>query len=130
MNRFIYHDHINRLFKGVHSTDDGAFEYFFQWLGYGAYPLIALVPLALAFALTRAHSASSSEIDELEVAKSKKAALKGEQSLLRLVSQWALIGYTLFSKSSTKYHHNIFDSPCDYNYCWFLYGKNVAGELR
>jgi 4-amino-4-deoxy-L-arabinose transferase-like glycosyltransferase len=102
VNRFIYHDHINRLFKGVHSTDDGAFEYFFQWVGYGTYPLIALVPLALAFAFANAQrQVVSNDAPNRE-------NNKAERVLLLLTTLWALIGFALFSKSSTKFHHYIF----------------------
>ena len=125
VNRFIYHDHINRLFKGVHSTDDGAFEYFFQWVGYGVYPLIALVPLALAYAMNRSADRSSKRRDDLPEAEdvaehssarisisregaSSESAESPQYKLLLLLGLWALIGFALFTKSSTKFHHYIF----------------------
>lgn len=118
VNRFIYHDHINRLFKGVHSTDDGAFEYFFQWVGYGLYPLIALVPLALTLALrssqTSASEPSADTADDQALSHNqdqdhtKGQTKETERSLMMLLALWAIVGFTLFSKSSTKFHHYIF----------------------
>jgi hypothetical protein len=52
-SRFIVHDHYKRLFSGVHSIDDGAFEYFFRWIGYGLFPWIGLLPAALVRAFGR-----------------------------------------------------------------------------
>lgn len=101
VNRFIYHDHINRLFKGVHSTDDGAFEYFFQWLAYGIYPLVALLPIALVYVFNR-----EKELQSIE----KPQKYLSERSLILLISLWALVSFTLFSKSNTKFHHYIFPS--------------------
>lgn len=114
VNRFIYHDHINRLFKGVHSTDDGAFEYFFQWLAYGAYPLVTLIPIALVYAFNKAQigkAGSNSTLqnsEELELESKTSANGKYESKYLLLFSLWALVSFTLFSKSSTKFHHYIF----------------------
>ena len=114
VNRFIYHDHINRLFKGVHSTDDGAFEYFFQWLAYGAYPLVALIPIALVYAFNKAQigkarSASTLQnSEELEFGSKTSNHERFEPKYLLLFSLWALVSFTLFSKSSTKFHHYIF----------------------
>ncbi|MFT7626288.1 MAG: 4-amino-4-deoxy-L-arabinose transferase-like glycosyltransferase, partial [Myxococcota bacterium] len=46
-NRFFIHDHFNRLGSGVHAIDDGSFEHFLKWLGYGMWPWIMLMPWAL-----------------------------------------------------------------------------------
>lgn len=46
-DRLVVHDHINRLAVGVHG-DTGSIEYFFEQLGYGLFPWIALAPLAIA----------------------------------------------------------------------------------
>ena len=115
VNRFIYHDHINRLFKGVHSTDDGAFEYFFQWLAYGAYPLVALLPIALIYAFNHAkaqavpHDSLPHPLDPINVPLNVDDSSSNKESkVLLLLSLWALVSFTLFSKSSTKFHHYIF----------------------
>jgi 4-amino-4-deoxy-L-arabinose transferase-like glycosyltransferase len=93
VTRFIYHDHINRLFSGVHSTDDGAFEYFFQWIGYGLLPLIAFLPAAFSRVLAYLSTPIQAwtKVHRFEL----------------LMYLWALIGFFLFSKSSTKFHHYI-----------------------
>lgn len=110
VNRFIYHDHINRLFKGVHSTDDGAFEYFFQWLSYGVYPLVALLPIALVYAFN--HSQKDQRVDQddgqLTGEDSSQNVNEKQSKCLLLLSLWALVSFILFSKSSTKFHHYIF----------------------
>jgi hypothetical protein len=46
-DRLLIHDHLNRLTAGVHG-DTGSIQYFVQQLGYGMFPWIALVPIALA----------------------------------------------------------------------------------
>jgi 4-amino-4-deoxy-L-arabinose transferase-like glycosyltransferase len=103
MVRFIQHDHLNRLFMGVHSTDDGAFEYFFQWIGYGLFPWIAILPASIAHSLSR-----------LQILPKDQAHTKLNDSSNRaacfelLIFLWAILGLFLFSKSSTKFHHYIF----------------------
>lgn len=93
-NRFIVHDHYKRLFSGVHSIDDGAFEYFFKWIGYGLFPWIGLLPAALirSFARLRARG----------------RALTPKRRFELMMVLWALFGFFLFTKSSTKFHHYIF----------------------
>ena len=116
VNRFIYHDHINRLFRGVHSTDDGGFEYFIQWIGYGLYPLIALLPLALVYALTRGSSSplelGCDDTPDRDRGAGDLESTEREQhnrrTTLLLLSAWALISFTLFTRSHTKFHHYIF----------------------
>lgn len=89
--RFFIHDHFNRLGSGVHSIDDGTFEHFIKWLGYGMWPWIALVPLAIMLA-TRIRLGD-----------------RTPESRLRLfVALWFVVPYALFSMSSTKFHHYIF----------------------
>lgn len=91
--RFWIHDHVNRLFSGVHSTDDGGFEYFIQWIGYGLFPWIGLVPAGFLAVLGRVRKRAEgyTPADRFEL----------------LVFLWALFGFFLFSKSSTKFHHYI-----------------------
>jgi hypothetical protein len=114
VNRFIYHDHINRLFKGVHSTDDGAFEYFFQWVGYGLYPLIALAPLALAYAMSKGQTdqvtrerSREHKIDHV-MSLRDDVSQDNQHKLLLIIGLWSIIGFALFTRSSTKFHHYIF----------------------
>lgn len=94
-DRFIIHDHINRLRSGVHSIDDGAFEYFFKWIGYGLFPWIGVLPGAVArvFAGLR---------------RPEGEAWTPRQRFEMLVALWALVGFTLFTLSRTKFHHYIF----------------------
>ncbi|MBK7863163.1 MAG: glycosyltransferase family 39 protein [Archangiaceae bacterium] len=83
--RFIVHDHLERLGRGVHSpTAGGNFTYFVEQLGFGLFPWVALVPAAFASAMVR-----------------RGAPL---QTLLLL---WAVLSFGLFSASATRYHHYI-----------------------
>ena len=92
--RFIEHDHINRLFLGVHSTDSGGFEYFFQWIGYGLFPLVVFLPIAFARVFVRL--------------KKNNSSYNSAQKVELLIFLWALFGLFFLSKSSTKFHHYIF----------------------
>ena len=92
-NRFIVHDHYKRLFAGVHDLDDGAFEYFFQWLGIGMLPWIALLPAAFARQVGRLTG---------------KRRWSTQARFELLITLWAVLGFFMFSKSSTKFHHYIF----------------------
>ena len=93
-DRFIIHDHYKRLFSGVHSIDDGGFEYFFQWIGYGLFPWVGLLPAGFMLAISRVRGS----VRDLSPA--------GKFQLMVLL--WAVFGFFLFSKSSTKFHHYIF----------------------
>ena len=92
-NRFIIHDHYKRLFAGVHDLDDGAFEYFFQWIGIGMLPWVALLPAAFVNLVGRLAAART---------------LTPTRRFELLMGLWAILGFFLFSKSSTKFHHYIF----------------------
>ncbi len=93
-NRFWIHDHVNRLFSGVHSIDDGAFEYFIKWLGYGLFPAIGVLPAAIArvFGSLRQRASGYTKAQRFQL----------------FVVLWGLLAFFLFSKSSTKFHHYIF----------------------
>lgn len=80
--RFVLHDHFARLGTGVHSpTAGGSFTYFVEQLGYGLFPWVLLIPLAL-FHLMRAPS--------------RLAVLHGVA---------VAFGFLLFTLSATRYHH-------------------------
>lgn len=91
-NRFFVHDHFKRLASGVHQLDTGSFEHFMKWLAYGLFPWSAFVPAALARLVAT---------DELRRGDDRSRAI------LMLVI-WAVIAFTLFTLSSTKFHHYIF----------------------
>lgn len=93
--RFVIHDHVNRLFSGVHSTDSGGLEYFVQWIGYGLFPTIALLPAALGKALGGLRRA-------------KDQAPTPQRGYERLLIGWATFSFVMMSASSTKFHHYIF----------------------
>lgn len=93
-DRFWIHDHWNRIFVGVHSTDDGGFEYFIRWIGYGLFPWIGLLPAAIA-----------------RLAGGLKGAVltfTPQRRFELFVFLWAFVAYFMFTKSSTKFHHYIF----------------------
>ncbi len=91
-NRFFVHDHFKRLASGVHQIDEGSFEHFVRWLGYGLFPWSALVPAALARFFTDERARVDSD--------------RSRAGLMLLL--WALVAFTLFTLSSTKFHHYIF----------------------
>ncbi len=91
-NRFFIHDHFKRLGSGVHQIDSGTIEHFIHWLGYGLFPWVALVPAAI-----------------LRVAAGRGLLLRDDRSRATLlVAIWAVLAFTLFSVSSTKFHHYTF----------------------
>ncbi len=91
-NRFFVHDHFQRFSSGVHALSDGSFEHFIRWLGYGLFPWSAFIPAALV----RVFSAPRRMFDD-----------DRGRAILMLVL-WAVISFTLFSLSSTTFHHYIF----------------------
>jgi 4-amino-4-deoxy-L-arabinose transferase-like glycosyltransferase len=88
-NEFFGHHHIKRLTSGVHG-DKGTFEYFVDQLGFALFPWTALVPAALARAVGWGRPRTNTERTRL------------------FVAIWALVFFTLFSLSVTKFHHYIF----------------------
>jgi 4-amino-4-deoxy-L-arabinose transferase-like glycosyltransferase len=93
-DRFIIHDHVNRIFAGVHSTDDGGFEYFFRWIGFGLFPWIGLLPAAVA----RCAGGLRGALNDLSP----------QRRFELFVFLWGLVAFFLFSLSKTKFHHYIF----------------------
>lgn len=91
-NRFFVHDHFKRLASGVHQIDTGSFEHFLHWLGYGLFPWAAWIPAA--FAKFFGGSGLEGHDDR------RRATL--------FLVLWATISFTLFTLSSTKFHHYIF----------------------
>ncbi len=89
--RFFIHDHFNRLGAGVHQIDSGNFEHFIKWLGIGMFPWMVFVPLALVW-LVRQRA---------------RAPEAGDQAKL-FATLWFVVAFTLFTISSTKFHHYIF----------------------
>jgi 4-amino-4-deoxy-L-arabinose transferase-like glycosyltransferase len=78
--RFILYDHLGRLMQGVHSnTPQNVFTYFIEQLGYGFFPWVVVVPLALREA--------------------------GSSPFARAVSAYGLVLFGVFSISATKFHH-------------------------
>ncbi|HTU64158.1 MAG TPA: phospholipid carrier-dependent glycosyltransferase, partial [Polyangiales bacterium] len=63
IDRILIHDHINRLTSGVHG-DNAGIQYFIWQLGYGMFPWVALVPVALMLWLAGGTRGSvASELD-------------------------------------------------------------------
>jgi len=91
-NRFFIHDHFNRMNSGVHQIDSGTFEHFLKWLSFGMWPWIAFAPVALMYLLSRVQ---------------KKTALRLEP-VHWFTLLWFFVSYTVFTSSSTKFHHYIF----------------------
>jgi 4-amino-4-deoxy-L-arabinose transferase-like glycosyltransferase len=90
--RFIIHDHFKRLASGVHQIDTGSFEHFIKWLGYGLFPWGSLVPVILARAFTGESGSERTDEDRVRL----------------FLFLWFAVAFTLFTLSSTKFHHYIF----------------------
>ncbi len=90
-NRFFVHDHFQRFSSGVHALSSGSFEHFIRWLGYGLFPWSAFLPAALVRIFSRG--------------KQPFAGDQGRAILMLLI--WAVVAFTLFSLSSTTFHHYI-----------------------
>lgn len=92
-NRFFVHDHFKRLASGVHAVDEGSFEHFIRWLGYGLFPWTAMLPPALGRLFVQDEALS-------------KPSDQARATLMLVI--WATFALTLFTLSSTKFHHYIF----------------------
>lgn len=91
-DRFIIHDHFRRLAEGVHQTDTGSFEHFIKWLGYGLFPWGSFVPIVIMRALS-----------------GETVGTRSDKARARLfLMLWFAMALTLFTLSSTKFHHYIF----------------------
>jgi len=89
--RFFIHDHINRLFEGVHTTTPGGtFIYFIEQGGYAIFPWVALLPGALTVV-------SPMRLRGLDV--------RGRVAFIALV--WTLFSFLLMDASATKFHHYV-----------------------
>ncbi|MDP6942995.1 MAG: hypothetical protein QF464_02500, partial [Myxococcota bacterium] len=89
--RFIIHDHIKRLGSGVHQIDSGTFEHFIKWLGFGMFPWMALVPIAIGALVFF-----------------KGRAQGGAHQARNFLMFWFVCSFALFTLASTKFHHYIF----------------------
>jgi 4-amino-4-deoxy-L-arabinose transferase-like glycosyltransferase len=87
---FIVKHHFRRVGEGVHG-ERGTFEYFVEQLGFGLWPWVALVPLALGAAWIGSRRASSAG-----------------SKLPTFLVIWAAVAFGLFTISTTKFHHYIF----------------------
>jgi 4-amino-4-deoxy-L-arabinose transferase-like glycosyltransferase len=89
--RFFIHDHVNRLFGGVHTTTPGgSFVYFIEQGGYAMFPWVALLPGALAVVSPR-------RLRGLDV--------RGRVAFIALV--WTVFSFLLMDASATKFHHYV-----------------------
>jgi hypothetical protein len=91
-DRFIIHDHFKRLASGVHQIDTGSFEHFIKWLGYGLFPWGGFVPAIIARAMQPSAIAPKSDQDRARL----------------MLFLWFATAFSLFTLSSTKFHHYIF----------------------
>ncbi len=91
--RFIIHDHFDRIAEGVHTTTPNtSFVYFVRELGFGMFPWVAAVPGALGL------------ISRPKTARSK--ALPDQAKIFVLL--WLLVAFILFTLGATKFHHYAF----------------------
>ncbi|MFT3841683.1 MAG: glycosyltransferase family 39 protein [Myxococcaceae bacterium] len=89
--RFILHDHFARLGKGVHSdSPGGSFTFYVEQLGFGLFPWVALLPGAIATALSGRFGVGNKE-----------------QRLRAVLFLWAVLTFALFTSSATRFHHYV-----------------------
>ena len=100
--RFIVHDHFKRLAAGVHQTDTGSFEHFIRWLGYGLFPWGSFVPAILATALGRRQAGGAAGDGSADRERDDRERAR------MFLFVWFFVAFTLFTASSTKFHHYIF----------------------
>ena len=92
-DRILIHDHINRLTSGVHG-DNASIQYFIWQLGYGLFPWIGLVPVALMLWLARGTAGTDERV-------------RGQRDAMHMLGLWFAVSFTLFSAMTTKFHHYI-----------------------
>jgi len=90
--RFFVHDHFKRLSTGVHQIDSGSFEHYIKWLGYGLWPWGSFLPAAIA----RLFAGNRDDRKD------------DQQHAILFLVIWAAFTFTLFTLSSTKFHHYCF----------------------
>jgi 4-amino-4-deoxy-L-arabinose transferase-like glycosyltransferase len=89
--RFFIHDHLNRLFEGVHTTTPGgSFVYFIEQGGYALFPWVVLLPGALMVV-------SPMRLRGLDV--------RGRVAFIALI--WTVFSFLLMDASATKFHHYV-----------------------
>ncbi|HUT99932.1 MAG TPA: glycosyltransferase family 39 protein [Myxococcota bacterium] len=93
--RFFLHDHLYRLFEGVHG-DRGTFVYFIKQLGLGTHPWF---PFMLWGGVRSAQ--------RLDGPRSELRDLDRAARIELFVLLWALAGLALYSLSVTKFHHYV-----------------------
>lgn len=91
VQRFWFHDNLNRVGQGVHG-DRGGLGYYVEQLAYGMFPWFAVLPPAILHA----------------VAFESGARLDGRRRATIFLVLWALWTFVFFSASETKFHHYIF----------------------
>lgn len=90
--RFFIHDHFKRLATGVHQIDSGSFEHYVKWMGYGLWPWTGFLPAAITRLFAGIGLGDRSD--------------KQKATLFLVI--WLTFTFTLFTLSSTKFHHYIF----------------------
>ncbi len=93
--RFFLHDHLYRLFEGVHG-DRGTFVYFVKQLGLGTHPWF---PFMLWGGVRSAQ--------RLDGPRSELRGLDRAARIELFVLLWAMAGLALYSLSVTKFHHYV-----------------------
>jgi 4-amino-4-deoxy-L-arabinose transferase-like glycosyltransferase len=88
LNEYVGTHILGRAFKGVFG-DRGTFDYFFGPLGYGMWPWVCLVPIALA-----------------SLALAPRARTR-EDKLRLMFAVWAISGFAFFAFVQTKFRHYI-----------------------
>ena len=94
-NRFFIHDHFNRVGSGVHQIDSGTFEHYIKWLGFGLFPWSIFIPMAL---IAFAHR---------QWAERRLALASPDGGVRVFLLSWFVVTFTLFTASSTKFHHYV-----------------------
>jgi len=104
---FFLRHNLERAFSGVHG-ERGGFTYFIEQMGYGFFPWVALLPLALgrlAAVLLRPETAAAVRLaapDAVGAARARTARLE------LFLALWLTVTFATFTLIITKFHHYVF----------------------
>ena len=103
LNEFFLHHNMQRAFTGVHG-ERGSFDYYIQYMGYGFFPWVALLPLAFGRLAAVFRSPQSDVALRVAEPNRKNAAVR----LDLFIAVWAMVTFAAFTLIVTKFHHYVF----------------------
>ncbi len=102
-DEFFMHHNVQRAFTGVHG-ERGTFEYYFRFMGYGLFPWVALLPLALGRLAAVFRGREAEAALRLAGPSPRTRAIRFNLFLLT----WMAVTFAAFTLIVTKFHHYVF----------------------